>query len=84
MDTRKNNFVAKEELEIEAVKIDGYQIDKVIIANKSGETLDENDWSLDENGNIKLKIEKTDETIKSNDLLVTYVLTGKQRNSKAI
>lgn len=78
----KNNFTNKEELEIEAIKIDGYKIDKLIIANKSGETLSENDWSLDENGKIKVKLEKSEETIKSNELLITYILTGDKEIEK--
>lgn len=78
----KNNFANKEELEIEAVKIDGYKIDKVVIANKSGETISENDWSLDETGKIKVKLEKSEEVIQSNNLLITYILSGDKEIEK--
>ena len=44
----ENNFVQKEEINIEAIKIDGYEISKIIIANKSGENLDESNWEYDE------------------------------------
>jgi len=79
----KNNFVAKEELEIDAMKIDGYKIEKIILSNKTGEKINENDWSYDqEKEKINVKIEKTDESIKTNEILVTYVFSGNNNIQK--
>ena len=78
----KNSFVAKEELEVEAIKLDGYKVDKIIVANKNGETLNNDDWSYDEDGKIKVKIEKAEETIKTNEFLITYVFSGDKEIEK--
>ena len=75
-------FVAKEELEVEAIKLDGYKVDKIIVANKNGETLNNDDWSYDEDGKIKVKIEKAEETIKTNEFLITYVFSGDKEIEK--
>ena len=73
----KNNFVAKEELVIDAIKIDGYKIKKIIISNKSGENIDEKDWNFDEEENIvSIKVENKEEKITSEEYLITYVLSG--------
>lgn len=78
----KNSFVAKEELEIEAIKLDSYKVEKIIVANKNGEILNDNDFSYDENGKIKIKIEKSEETIKTNEFLITYVFSGNKEIEK--
>ena len=74
-----NSFVKKEELEVEAIKIDGYSLEKVFVTNKSDEELLNTDWKYDEENNkINIKVEKESETIKSNELLITYVFSGEE------
>lgn len=73
----QNNFVAKEEIVIDAAKIDGYEIKKIIVSNKSGENLEEKDWNYDEKENtVSIKVENKEEKISSEEYLVTYVLSG--------
>jgi len=78
-----NNFVSKEELEIDAMKIEGCKIEKIIISNKTGEKIDDNDWSYNqEKEKINVKIEKSDKSIKTNEILVTYVFSGNSNIEK--
>ncbi len=73
----KNVFVNKEEIEIEALKIDGYEIEKVYVTSKSD--LPEIEWDYNkETEKINIKIEKETETIKSEEFLITYIFTGKK------
>lgn len=79
----KNSFVTKEELEIEAMKIEGYTIEKVAISNKTGERLPDDAWNFDkENEKINIKFEKTNESIKTNEFLITYVFSGENNIEK--
>ena len=75
----ENNFVEREELNIEAVKIEGYKIEKIIIANKLGENLEESSWNYDEaENNINIKLDNNSEKIDSQELLITYILSGEK------
>lgn len=73
----KNAFVNKEEIEVEALKIDGYEIEKVYVTSKSD--LSETEWNYNkEIGKINIKIEKETETIKSEEFLITYIFLGEK------
>ena len=75
----ENNFVEREELNIEAVKIEGYKIEKITIANKLGENLEESSWNYDETeNNINIKLDNNSEKINSQELLITYILSGEK------
>lgn len=73
-----NLFVRKEEIEVQGIKLEGYELDKVSVSTKSTEELLEN-WNYDEaNNKINIKLEKDSETIKSEEFLITYVFSGEK------
>ena len=72
----ENNFVSKEELTIDAINVDGYKIEKVIVADKEGKMQD-SDWSYNADENkITIKIENEKEAIQSDEFLITYIMSG--------
>ena len=75
----ENNYVSKEEIKIEAIKIDEYKINKIIIAKKSGENLNESQWNYDDEENIiNIKLENDSEKIETEEFLITYILSGEK------
>lgn len=78
-----NNFVEKEELKIEAIKVEGYEISKIKITTGLGEELLSSEWNFDkENNEIDIQISKENESIKSEEFIITYILTGKTEIEK--
>lgn len=76
----QNNYVEKEELQIDAVNLDGYKIEKIIVSNKSEEDLKETEWDYNKEENkINIKIQNNKEALKSNEYLITYVLSGDKK-----
>lgn len=76
----QNNYVEKEELQIDAVNLDGYKIEKIIVSNKSEEDLKETEWDYNKEKNkINIKIQNNKEALKSNEYLITYVLSGDKK-----
>lgn len=76
----QNNYVEKEELQIDAINLDGYKIEKVIVSNKSEEDLKETEWNYNKEENkINIKIQNNKEALKSNEYLITYVLSGDKK-----
>lgn len=76
----QNNYVEKEELQINALQLDGYKIEKVIVSNKSEEELKETEWDYNKEENkINIKIQNDKESLKSNEYLITYVLSGDKK-----
>lgn len=72
-----NLFVSKEEIQIEGIQINNYKLEKIMITQKSGEELSKNNWEYNETENkIKIKIENNEETIKSEEFLITYTFSG--------
>lgn len=70
-----NTYANKEEIKIETIQIPGYELDKVYVASKSG--LKENEWKYNKEENcIDIKIESKDESIKSEEFLITYIFLG--------
>lgn len=77
----QNNYVEKEELQIDAVNLDGYKIEKIIVSNKSEEDLKETEWDYNKEENkINIKIQNNKEALKSNEYLITYVLSGDKKD----
>lgn len=75
----ENNFVKEEDLEIETISLDGYKIEKILIAKKSGENLEETDWNYDEEENkINITLKNDSEKIESEEFLITYILSGEK------
>lgn len=73
----KNNFVNKEEIEIEAIKIEGHEIENINITSKTG--LADTDWNYNkETGKINIKVQKQSENIKSEEYLITYIFSGQK------
>lgn len=76
----QNNYVEKEELQIDAINLDGYKIEKVIVSNKSEEDLKETEWNYNKEENkINIKIQNNKKALKSNEYLITYVLSGDKK-----
>ena len=76
----QNNFVEKEELQIDAINLDGYKIEKIIVSNKSEEELKETEWNYNKEENkINIKIQNSKEALKSNEYLITYILSGDKK-----
>lgn len=76
----QNNYIEKEELQIDAVNLDGYKIEKIIVSNKSEEDLKETEWDYNKEENkINIKIQNNKEALKSNEYLITYVLSGDKK-----
>lgn len=76
----QNNYVEKEELQIDAINLNGYKIEKVIVSNKSEEDLKETEWNYNKEKNkINIKIQNEKETLKSNEYLITYILSGDKK-----
>ena len=62
----QNNYVEKEELQIDAVNLDGYKIEKIIVSNKSEEDLKETEWDYNKEENkINIKIQNNKEAKES-------------------
>ncbi len=75
-----NTFVGKENIEIEALKLDGCKIEKVSILRKNGEELSQDNWKYDEENNkITINFENSSESIKSEEFLVTYIFSGEAK-----
>ncbi len=75
-----NSFVEKENIEIDALKINDYKIEKVSIVRKTGEELPQNNWKYDaENNKIIINLENSSESIKSDEYLITYILSGNEK-----
>ena len=76
----QNNYVEKEELQIDAINLNGYKIEKVIVSNKSEEDLKETEWNYNKEKNkINIKIQNEKEALKSNEYLITYILSGDKK-----
>lgn len=72
----ENNFVSKEELTIDAINVEGYKIEKVIVADKEGKIQD-SDWTYNKEENkITIKTENEKEAIQSDEFLITYIMSG--------
>ena len=77
-----NKFVSKEKLEIEAIDIEGYKIEKVIVTEKTDE-LKENEWNYDNSQNkIFINLENNEKSLESKEFFVTYILSGKDEIQK--
>lgn len=76
----QNNYVEKEELQINVINLDGYKIEKIIVSNKSEEDLKETEWDYNKEENkINIKIQNNKEALKSNEYLITYILSGDKK-----
>ena len=76
----QNNYVEKEELQVEAINLEGYKIEKIIVSNKSEEELKETEWNYNKEENkINIKIHNNKEALKSNEYLITYILSGDKK-----
>ncbi len=72
-----NAFVNKEQIEIDAIKVDGYELEKVYVTTKTENK--EEKWNYnEETGKINIQIERTSETIKSEEFLITYIFIGEK------
>lgn len=76
----ENNYIEKEELEIEALRLDEYKVEKIIVSNKAEEELKETEWNYNEEENkINIKLQDSKTSLKSNEYLITYILSGNKK-----
>lgn len=76
----ENNYIEKEELEIEALRLNEYKVEKIIVSNKAEEELKETEWNYNEEENkINIKLQDSKTSLKSNEYLITYILTGNKK-----